>query len=200
MSGMGWEWDRLHIWTRACAIAICLALGSAAYANTANSAGIEIGNGNSEMGVSVGVTGPEVSLPGSVTSWKPTIGETYTELIAPTDSNIATRTKLRISLNYVEQPDEDQIKKLEDLGWKRFYWADMDGLRMERPTTSRNREIRALEVKLFRRAREAIELVLIGNKKSESYSSLYEWLTPKDEDTDSTEKGNSSLMARSENL
>lgn len=191
MSGMSWEWNRLHIW--ACAIAICLILDSAAHATAINSAGIEIGNGSAEMGVSVGVTGPEVSLPGSINGWKPTMGDTYTELIAPSDSNTATRTKLRISLNYVDQPDEDQIRKLEDLGWKRFYWADMDGLRMERPTTSRNREIRALEVKLFRRAREAIELILIGNKRSESYSSLYEWLTPKDEtEVETAEKSNSS--------
>jgi hypothetical protein len=182
MRGMSWTWAKLHLWTVGCTTALIASHSFATTVSinsqTSKKAGVEIGNGTFEMGDAVNGTG-EVSLPNAVRDWTPRYSDTYTELVAPADGHSAMPTTLRISLKALDQ-DDDQLKELEELGWRRFNWADMDGLRLER-LHSRSKAIRALEVKLFREAREAIELVLIGSKKSPSFTYLYEWLTPKKE-------------------
>jgi hypothetical protein len=142
--------------------------------DNARSAGIEIGNGQFEEGRSEG----ELILPEAVRGWTTRVSDSYTELIGPVDPQTATSTKLRVK--EIEQLDENTVRELEEIGWKRFYWAGKDGVRLER-VSAKNRALRSLEVKLFgETVVEPVELVLIGAKSSKGFSSLYEWLTPKE--------------------
>lgn len=162
--------------------------------DNARSAGIEIGNGQ------LGIEGTadrggdrsddriddrsgdrpgegEFALPSAVRGWTRRVSDSYTELIGPVDPQTATSTKLRVK--EIEQLDEGTVRELEEIGWKRFYWAGKDGVRLER-ISAKNRALRSLEVKLFGETVDPVELVLIGTKNSQSFSSLYEWLTPKE--------------------
>lgn len=144
------------------------------------SAGIEIGNGQlaEDSGSGAGRTEGEIALPEAVRGWTTRVSDSYTELIGPVDPQTSTSTKLRVK--EIEQLDEGTVRELEEIGWKRFYWAGKDGVRLER-VSAKNRALRSLEVKLFgETVVEPVELVLIGTKGSQSFSSLYEWLTPKD--------------------
>jgi hypothetical protein len=196
MRGMSWTWEGLQLLTVGCALTLSLA-ATVGFATPTRSAlgafqrfsGVEIGNGEFVMGegATEGEAGTGIALPSAVRNWKRRITDTYVELIAPTEFPSIDPTRLRISLKGFEQDDE-QVKELEELGWRRFNWRpDVVGLRLER-LYNRTRALRALEVKLFREAREASELVLIGNKKSPSFAAFYEWLTPKGEPVGETDK------------
>lgn len=174
---------------RSIAVSIAVVIGTTsalcahALTDNARSAGIEIGNGQFED--ASGGARPEVvvrpdgelNLPEDVRGWTTRVSDSYTELIGPVDPQTATSTKLRVK--EIEQLDEGTVRELEEIGWKRFYWAGKDGVRLER-VSSKNRALRSLEVKFFgETVLEPVELILIGAKSSKGFSSLYEWLTPK---------------------
>lgn len=186
MTGLGWRGVSLRLWG-ICGLIVTLASSNATATTYYQSqiarrlSGVEIGNGNVEIGI--GETNEQVTLPNTVASWAARLSETCIELLAPSEAPSVTPTKLRVCRKPYEQLEEDQLKELEEIGWRRIFWSDMDGLRLER-LASKNRAVRALEVKLFRDTREAIELFLVGNKTSQSFASVYEWLTPKRESKD----------------
>jgi hypothetical protein len=172
---------------RSVAVSVAVVIGTtsalcvhALNVDSARSAGIEIGNGQSAedaLGVAVRPEG-ELTLPEAVRGWTTRVSDSYTELIGPVDPQTSTSTKLRVK--EIEQLDENTVRELEEIGWKRFYWAGKDGVRLER-VSAKNRALRSLEVKLFgETVVEPVELVLIGAKSSKGFSSLYEWLTPKE--------------------
>jgi len=147
--------------------------------DNARSAGIEIGNGQLGFeGTADRSAEGEITLPPAVRGWTTRVSDSYTELIGPVDPQTSTSTKLRVK--EIDQLDEGTVRELEEIGWKRFYWGGKDGVRLER-VSAKNRALRSLEVKLFGETVDSVELVLIGTKGSHSFSSLYEWLTPKEE-------------------
>lgn len=185
MGNISW---RNELRTIAASVAVVIGTTSALCVHALNldnarSAGIEIGNGQlaedaAGAGAAAGRSEGEISLPEAVRGWTTRVSDSYTELIGPVDPQTATSTKLRVK--EIEQLDESTVRELEEIGWKRFYWAGKDGVRLER-VSSKNRALRSLEVKLFgETVVEPVELVLIGAKSSKGFSSLYEWLTPKE--------------------
>ena len=136
--------------------------------------GTEIGNGQPV----IDLAGEGIVLPKTVQGWTARIGDSYTELVAPRDMQTSVSTRLRIRFRVDEDDCTQNLNDLEKNGWERFYWEEMEGVRLERPTYANRNRVRTLEVKLIHEANKIIELVLTGNKQSKSFSSIYHWLTP----------------------